>query len=550
MRAHPTMTATKCGHAIIRSLLEHGIDTVFGIPGGQTYELFDGLHHERARLRLFNGRHEQGVAYMAFGYAQASGRPAVYTVVPGPGVLNSSTALSTAYACNQPVLCLAGTVPLEVIGRGIGFLHDLPDQSGVLARLTKWSALISRPGDAQRQVARAFREMRSGRPGPAALEIPPDVLSQDVPAGPPVPVEPCPPIAPDPDLIRKAACLLAGAKRPLIYVGGGARAASEEIRVLAELLQAPVVAFRSGRGVVSDRHYLSQSFPAGQRLWSSVDVVLAVGTRLKYPRMHWGEDEHLKIIHIDVDRQALSRISEPAVGIVGDAKLAVAALVPEVERVGTVRESREEELTALKHGLRAEFARLQPQMAYLEAIRQELPDDGIFVDEVTQVGYLSWYALPVYAPRTLITAGYTGNLGYGYATAVGAQIAHPRRKLVAISGDGGFLFNGQELSTAVKYSLNVVSVVFRDEAYGNVARAQTERYGGRVIGTELRNPDFVKLAEAFGATGLRATTPAELTQALRRAFAGRGPAVIEVPLPKTSDPWRYILLPKVRGVRR
>lgn len=536
----------KCGHAIISTVLDHGVDTIFGIPGGQTYELFDGIHAESRRVNLITARHEQGAAYMAFGYAQASGQVGVYTVVPGPGVLNTAAALSTAYARNSPVLCLAGQIPLAQIGRGIGFLHDVPDQSGVLERLTKWSSLVRRAEDAPAMVARAFRELRSGRPRPVALEIPPDVLgeSADMPAVH-AQIE-YRKTEPDSERVVEAARLLAKAKNPLIYIGGGAADAGEEVRTLAELLQAPVISHRTGRGILSDRHYLSHSFPAGHRLWPQVDVVLAVGTRLKYPRMHWGQDAALSIIHIDVDPQELTRISRPDVPVLGDAQLSLRQLISEVEKLISRRVARESEMTALKQQMRAEFERIQPQVSYLDTIRRELPDDGLFVDEITQVGYASWYAFPVYSPRTLITSGYAGNLGYGYATAVGVQVAKPDRKVVAISGDGGFLFNAQELATAVKYSLNIVSVVFRDEAFSNVARAQTLRFGGRVIGTQLVNPDFAKLAEAYGAAGYRATTAEQLGDCLRKAFDQRGPAIIEVPVRETANPWQHLLLPRVR----
>lgn len=540
------MPVMKCGHAIVSTVLDHGVDTIFGIPGGQTYELFDGIHAESRRVNLVTARHEQGAAYMAFGYAQASGKVGVYTVVPGPGVLNTAAALSTAYARNSPVLCLAGQIPLAQIGRGIGFLHDVPDQSGVLERLTKWSSLVSRAEDAAPMVARAFRELRSGRPRPVALEIPPDVLGQSAEISAVQAQMEYRKTEPDKERIADAARLLSKAKNPLIYIGGGAVDAGEELRALAELLQAPVISHRTGRGILSDRHYLSHSFPAGHRLWPRVDVVLAVGTRLKYPRLHWGQDSGLSIIHIDVDPQELTRINRPDVPVLGDAQLALRQLIGEVEKLISPRASRADEMTALKQRMRAEFEHVQPQVAYLDTIRRELPEDGLFVDEITQVGYASWYAFPVYSPRTLITSGYAGNLGYGYATAVGVQVARPDRKVVAISGDGGFLFNAQELATAVKYQLNIVSVVFRDEAFSNVARAQTLRFGGRVIGTDLVNPDFVKLAEAYGAAGYRAGTAGQLGDCLRKAFDQRGPALIEVPVRETANPWQHLLLPKVR----
>jgi acetolactate synthase-1/2/3 large subunit len=543
------MSKVTCADAIVAGLVDQGIDTIFGIPGGQTYEVFDAIYRRRDALRLVTGRHEQGVAYMALGYSLATGRESVYSVVPGPGVLNSSAALSTAYVRNAPVICLAGQIPSGVIGRGIGFLHDIPDQTGVLERLTKRTELVRDPREGSNAVTRAFAALRSGRPRPVAIEVPPDVLGE--PVGEVVlgaAVRPAP-LAPASEPIAAAARLLAASKRPMIYVGGGAIEARAEVLQLAERLQAPVVAHRTGKGIVDERRYLSQTFPAGHRLWPEVDVVLAVGTRFKYPRLHWGFDERLAIVHIDVDAEELTRISTPTVAVHADAKLALQALLAELGGCAGERSSREQELSTLKTRMRADFERIQPQVAILDVIREALGEDGILVDEITQTGYASWYAFPVYSPRTLITSGYAGNLGYGYATAVGVKVASPDRRVVAISGDGGFMFNGLELATAVKYGLNLVSIVFADAALTNVARAQAQKYGGRVIGTELVNPDFVRFAESFGAVGLRARDPLELRACLARAFDVRGPVVIEMPLGATASPWEFLLLPQVRGTK-
>jgi len=537
----------KGGKALVESVLSYGVDTFFGLPGGQTYEVFDALYAHGDAITLITSRHEQGAAYMAFGYARSTGRVGVYTVVPGPGVLNSTAALSTAYACNTPVLCLAGQIPSDAIDRGIGFLHDIPDQLGILQRLTKWARRIERPQEVPALVGEAFAQLRNGRPRPVALEMALDVMAEETDVSLLDAVEEYDTPEPDPELIASAAKLLGGAKHPLIMIGGGALDAGSEILTLAEMLQAPVVSQRGGRGVVSDRHYLSQTFPAGHRLWAEADVVVAIGTRLKYSRMHWGVDADLKIVHIDIDPDEINRISEPTIGIVADARVALAVLNPAVARCNAQRTSRETELSALKSHFQKEFERIQPQMSYLNVIREELPDDGIFVDEITQVGFASWYGFPVYAPRKLITSGYAGNLGYGFATALGVKVGNPDTPVISINGDGGFMYTVAELATAVKYNIALVSIVFSDGAFGNVVRAQKERYGGRVIGTELVNPDFTRLAEDFGAAGYRAETPEALRKVLRKAFAQGGPVVIEVPIGEAARPWEFLLLPKVRG---
>ena len=543
------MAKMKGGRAVMDSVLQHGVDTVFGIPGGQTYELFDALYARGDKINLITTRSEQGAAYMAFGYARSTGKVGVFTVVPGPGVLNSATALSTAYAGNAPVLCLTGQIPSTGIGRGIGFLHDIPDQLGVLQRLTKWATRIDHPSHAPAAVREAFRQLTTGRRRPVSLEMALDIMSQEAEVEMLAPLQEQEPTVVDAAQVERAAELLADAKKPMILVGGGAADAAPEIGRLAEMLQAPVISQRGGRGILSDRHYLSHSFPAGHRLWPEVDVAIAIGTRFKYQRMHWGTDVRLKTIHIDIDPTEICRISQPTVGIIGDAARSTASLVAMLERRKRPgRPSRKAELEAFKSAIWQEFeANVQPQMSILKAIREELPDDGILVDEITQVGYASWYGFPVYAPRTLITSGYAGNLGYGLPTAIGVKVANPDRKVIALSGDGGFMFHCGELATAVKYRLNLVCIVFSDNAYTNVARAQTARYGGRVIGTDLVNPNFAAMATAFGASGYTAATPEELSEKIRLAFKQEGPVVIEMPLAETDVPWKYLLLPEVRS---
>ena len=541
------MTRMTGGQALVRSLENHGVDTVFGIPGVQMDHFFNALHDERNRVRTIHTRHEQGAGYMAFGYAAATGRVGVCAVVPGPGLLNASAALATAYACNVPVLCISGQIPSRSIGRGVGMLHEIPDQLAVLRGLTKWAARIDDPSQAPALVGEAFRQLATGRVRPVALEIALDILAQESEVG--LLDAETHRAAPDADSERidQAARLLGAAERPLIFAGGGTADAGPEVQALAEMLQAPIVLSRASLGAVDDRHYLVQSPPGGHRLWTTADVVLAVGTRMNPQIPTWGMDNNLKIIRVDIDPVEITRVNRPEVGIVGDAAPVLAALTERVGRYNRKRSSREDELNGLKSELRAEFERaLGPQIAYLDAIRAELPEDGIFVEELTQVGYVARFAFPTYRPRTFITTGYQGTLGFGFATALGVKVARPETPVVAIAGDGGFMYNVQELATAVRHGINVVTVVFSDGAFGNVRRMQIEDHGGRVIATDLHNPDFVKLAESFGAQGLRATTPDELRGALRRGFDAPGPTLIEVPMGEMPSPWDYIFMRRAR----
>jgi acetolactate synthase-1/2/3 large subunit len=244
----------------------------------------------------------------------------------------------------------------------------------------------------------------------------------------------------------------------------------------------------------------------------------------------------------------LTRIAAPTVGLAGDAQATLRALIDDLAATNRKRESQKDRLEALKGGLTKEFAdNIQPQMSYLDVLRSEMNEDAILVDEITQVGYASWYGFPVYAPRTLITSGYSGNLGYGLSTAIGAKIANPERQVVSINGDGGFMYHCGELATVAKYNLDMVIIIFSDGAFTNVARAQTTRFNGRVVGTDLHNPDFVAMAESFGVAGRKAENPDQLREALRTALKTKGPTLIEVSIGETAFPWKYLLLPPVRG---
>jgi acetolactate synthase-1/2/3 large subunit len=527
--------------ALLEAVTRHGVDTIFGLPGGQLDHFFDALYHAEGKVRLIGSRHEQGAAYMAFGYARSTGRVGTYCVVPGPGVLNTTAALCTAYACNAPVLCLTGQIPSDAIGRGRGELHELPDQLATLRTLTKWAARINHPAEAPQIVAQAFYELTSGRPRPVSLEMPMDIMALVAEVGSVAPHAPAVPVI-DVDAVARAAELIAAARFPMIYVGGGAIEAAKEVLALAEMLDAPVVSFRSGRGIVSDEHDLGLTLPAGHQLWPKVDLLIGIGSRLLEPLGHWSGNSRPKVVRIDIDPVEVNRLGAPDVALVGDACACLQELLPRIEkRLHRVRGRREAVLSA-KHASAQAFERVQPQLSYLQAIRSELPRDGIFCDEITQCGFASWYGFPIYRPRSHINCGYQGTLGYGFATALGVKVAHPHRPVVAIAGDGGFMFNVQELATAVRYNIGLVTIIFNSNSFGNVQRQQREWFSNRLIASDLTNPDFVKLAESFGAAGYRATSPNELRQVLRRALAEPGPTVIEVPVGDMASPWEFIIL--------
>ncbi|MGX0960667.1 acetolactate synthase-1/2/3 large subunit [Bradyrhizobium japonicum] len=540
------MTTLTGGEAIVSGLVAHGVDTVFGLPGAQVYGLFDAFH--QAKLNVIGARHEQACGYMAFGYARSSGKPGVFSVVPGPGVLNASAALLTAYGCNEPVLCVTGQVPTQFLGKGRGHLHEMPDQLATLRTYVKWADRIETPGNAPTTVSRAFQEMTSGRRGPASVEMPWDIFTQRADTCDAKVLEPLPAPLPDPDLIRQAAAVIRSSKAPMIFVGSGAIEARDEILELAEMIDAPVVAFRSGRGIVSNAHELGLTMAAAYKLWPKTDLMIGIGSRLELPTMsRWPyRPDGLKSIRIDIDPVEMRRfISDTA--IIADAKTATADLVEAVSKAGYGKTAgrraaiREATATAL-----AEIQSIQPQMAYLNILREVLPANAIVTDELSQFGFASWYGFPIYEPRTFITSGYQGTLGSGFPTALGAKVANPDKPVVAITGDGGFMFGVQELATAVQFNIGVVTLVFNNNAYGNVRRDQRERFNGRVVASDLVNPDFVKLAESFGVAAARVTAPDQFKAAMDKALAHDGPYLISVEVTRDSEvsPWAFIHPPK------
>ena len=533
------MKKTKTGgEALVHGLLSHGINTIFGVPGVQNDHFYNAVYDAGDQIRHIHSRHEQGAAYVALGYALPSGNPGVYVVVPGPGFLNTTAALSTAYALNAPVLCLTGQIHSDQIGRGYGMLHEIPDQLGMLRSLTKWARRVEIPAEVPRLLAMALSEMHSDRPRPVGLEVPMDVLAGKAEIDDcPVPLTVPRPVL-DNCAIEEASRLLAQAHNPIIFVGGGAKHAGDEVRALAEALQAPVLASGSGRGILSDRHPLSHTFGPGIRLWEQADVAIAIGTRLTKPLIEWKSPDHLELIRVDIAPQDMSLLTPAAVTIAADCKDALQALLPSLARRNPPRLSRTAEMLALHEEMAELYESFQPQLDFIRAIRDTLPDDGIFVEEITQVGYTSRVLLPVYQPRTFIASGYQGTLGWGFPTALGAKVAFPDRAVLSVTGDGGFLFCANELATAVQHGINTVTVVFNDGAFGNVRRMQKELYNERIISTDLVNPDYVSYAESFGAKGVRVHSANELRDALAEAFAADLPVVIDVPVGEMPGPWR------------
>ncbi len=533
------------GQALVTSLVRQGIDTIFGLPGVQLDGAFDALYdaQESGDIRVIHPRHEQTTAYMADGYARTTGRIGTCLVVPGPGLLNATAALSTAYACNSPVLCVTGQIQSDLIGVGRGMLHEIPNQLEMVRSVAKHAERATKPEEIPGLVDRAVRELWTGRVRPVEIEIPPDTLfaTSEVELMAPVPDRERP--SGDPDRLEQAAKLLGQAERPMIFSGGGILGSEAwgELQALAEMLQAPVAMSSNGKGALSDRHELAQNSVGAMALIDDADVILCVGTRMIEPATYpWGLEPGRTVIHMDIDPEEVGRNYNVTVGIVADAK---AGLLELIDRVGThnrSRESREDELTGIKQSARARLDSIQPQASFARAIRDELPEDGIFVGEMTQIGYWGNLGFPVYQPRTYLTPGYQGTLGWGFPTSLGVKIGNPDKVVVSVNGDGGFGFALNELATMAKHQIGAIAIVFNDSAFGNVRRIQQVSFDGRTIASDLDNPDYVKLAEAFGVTGRRATSPEALQSAVRESIKADEPTLIEVPVEQMPDPWKSL----------
>ena len=531
--------------AVVETLLLNGINQVFALPGLHNDPLFDAFYGAQDRLRVLHPRHEQTAAYMALGAALATGRPWPFAVVPGPGFLNTTAALLTAYGMNAPVLALLGQIPQADIDRGHGHLHEIHDQLGMAAHVAKYTARITGPHEAVALTNAALTAAISGRPRPAVLECAMDVwpkrgpISLGIPAAAEVP-------ALDEDALDQAAALLAGAQRPLIVLGGGAIGAGASIARIAEHLQAPVVSYRRGRGVVPSTHPLAVPLPVGHRLWAEADVVLAIGTRLFMQQGGWGVDDSLKVVRIDIDATEPDRFRRATVPVVGDALACAPALLQRLLHT-PAHASRAAEVAGHMQWMAGQLAELAPQMGFLGAMRAALPAEGIFVDEVTQVGFVSRLGFPVTQERTFLSPGYQDNLGWGYGTALGAQAVRPEVPVLSIAGDGGFLYQMGELATAVQHNLPVVVVVFDNGAFFNVKRIQTLAYGNRQIACDLHNPNFARLAETFGMASFRVADAAGLERAVGDAIALKAPALVHVNCGAMPSPWHLLQMPRVRG---
>ena len=527
------------GEALVKSLAGKGVEVVFGLPGIQLYGIVAALRDAPA-IRTITTRHEQATTYMADGYARATGKPGVAFVVPGVGLYNAAAGLATAYARCSPVLVIAGQIPRDQIGKNLGSVHEIADQSSVVHPITKWRTTVLAPKDIPDAVNEAFRQMRTGCPRPTMIEIPPDVgvEREQVVLRRPAPHSR---VVPSRKSLAEAVRAIARSRLPLIYAGGGVvRSDAEEALIkLAVATNIPVITSGGGKGTIPDSHPLSYGScvsPRGERhemnqlyeVMQSADVVIGIGTRFSLGNP---AAESSTLVNINVDGNELMRVQPNTIPLHGDARATIEALLPLLDEAGAGdRPSPAEAVVAARRMISYyDIQDREPQYPIMKVLREAIPDDAFVVWDVTQFGFYARTHFQVNHPKTYIDSGYSFNLGYSFPTALGTKVAEPERPVVCITGDGGFMFNSSELSTAVKYGINLTTVVFRDDSFGNVARDLDEFFGG-TYETDLHNPDIVQYARSFGAIGMRAEDPTDLGRLIPLALEHPDPVVIDVPI--------------------
>ncbi|HJN48868.1 MAG: 5-guanidino-2-oxopentanoate decarboxylase [Pseudomonadales bacterium] len=515
-----------CGEALVSLLEAYHVDTVFGIPGVHTVELYRGL--ARSDIRHISARHEQGAGFMADGYARVSGRPGVCFIITGPGITNIATAMAQAYSDSIPMLVISSVNKSGELGLGAGQLHELPYQRNLTAQFTEFSHTLLDGAELPEVLARAFAVFSSRRPAPVHVEIPIDVIESEIDISTdtwPTATRP----GPDSASIGEAAQLLRTADKPLLILGGGAVDAGEAALKLVNRLEAPVINTVAAKGVIAASHPLclddTLAFKPVRELINDADVVLAVATEFSETD-RYGDERPLrmkgKLIRIDIDPEQLVRNHKPWLSILSDAGTALAAISARLD-AGSGSSG-----TARVKQVKKDLQQYQNHRLFLQKLRQILPDDCIIAGDSTQPVYAANSFFPVEQPRCWITSvtGY-GTLGYALPAAIGAKLALPERPVICIVGDGGFLFTISELAVAVELGLTIPIVLWNNQGYGEIRNYMLERQIP-LVGVDLYTPDFIALAEGFGCVGRKASSMDHFQQLMNDALAHPGPSIIEI----------------------
>lgn len=522
----------------MKLLAVYGVDTVFGMAGTMTVEIYRGL--ASAGIRHVQCRNEQGASLMADGYTRATGKPGVCTIIAGPGVTNASTGIAQAYCDSQPMLVLSGACPTNTLGKGWGAIHELNDQAAVTSGFTALSAMVRYPEELPELIARAYAVFRGSRPRPVHLSLPRDMLPLTVDAEWKARRSPSLPM-PDPAAIEEAADRLAKAQRPLIFVGGGAVGTGKALKEISERIGAPVLATNAGKGILPSSHPLSLGSSilqeASQQALANADVVLLVGSEV-------GAGDHFlqkleisgDIIRIDIDPIELTSVYSAAVPIQADARAAMTALASALAR-RTPQSQRSEGEQRVRDILRrneSKVTELEKQHARAwKTLRSAIPADTIVMGDATQIVYTGSFAMPMEVERCWYYSGTYCALGVALPMAIGAKIGAPDRAVMAVAGDGGFMFTVNELATAAEERLALPVIVWNNDALNAIVEQMDQRQIPR-IGVEPKSPDFVRLAESLGCHGVRATSAEHLSQSVRGSFAADRPTLIEV---RQNSPW-------------
>ena len=531
--AQTSVGIVRAADVLAEAIAAAGVGHVFGMPGSHSATVYDAI----TRLGLTKTilvRNEQAGAYAADGYARATGRPGVVCTTAGPGATNALSGVAEAWADSVPLLLLTGQVNADRMHVECGAYHEI-DLEALLRPVTKFCATVKTPAEVQGLVAEAFAAMSSGRPRPAALILPQDVMrAEAVPSLYERPRRPADPSVARISDLERAAVLLSRARRPIILAGGGAlwSNAAGPLRELAGRLGAPVITSLNAKGLIDERDPFSLGHARSARARVALphaDAMLAVGCRFTEVMTDWRRMPVPRdLVQIDIDPDQIGMNHPVSVGIVADASAALAALLPLIPERGRA------EWATLREQARS--ARPERPEWLIEALRELLPDESPLFTDACEMGYRMHTDYPAHRPRTFFYPSNYIALGWGFPAALGASVAlGPDVPVVSVSGDGGFVMTAQELATAARYELRLVAVVHNDSAYGAIKNIQKRDHGGLYREVDLNNPDFIKLADAYGVPAVRAAGPEAFRDALRDALSRAGPSLIEVP-----DVWRSI----------
>jgi acetolactate synthase-1/2/3 large subunit len=523
---------------LVQSLYAVGVRVVFGMPGSHTVAIYDAFQRHGG-MRTILMRNEQAGAFAADGYARVTGQPGVICTTAGPGATNALTGIAEAWADSVPVLLVSGQVNHDRLREECGNYHEI-DLESIFRPCTNFAGTVMMHRRIPFMVVLAFQAMTAGRPRPAALILPQDLMAMPLQSDVRISAGIIPSLSEDglrpalpPHEVTLASTLLAQAKHPVLLAGGGAvwANAGAEVRRLAKRLDCPVLTSLNGKGILDERDPLSLGHARSMRgrvALAHADAMLAIGCRFTevmtgFRKLQVPE----RLIQIDLNPAEIGMNYPAEIGIVADAKDALQAILAELP--AKTASDWSDIWSAARTATR-------PNAEWLiDTLRAELPDDAVLFTDASEMAYRMHTDFPAYLPRSFFYPSNYIALGWGFPAAIGAAVAFPERVVVSFSGDGGFVMTCQELATAARYQLRIIILIHNDNAYGAIKHLQRIKYEGRYRDTDLNNPDFLQLAHAFGVSARRAGDAVSFAAALREAIGQRGPFVIEIP-----DQWRYL----------